>query len=359
MRCTRTSLVLLPLLAALMGCVPGAERPDLDADGWVGRSDVEQALGCIDLDPAVTPECASADTNGDGRIDGIDVLSLAADYGKRVCNGSASLCDRRYDQVSYATSHNAFAAWDPFTIFFNQWDDIPAQAAHGIRAFMLDAWYFDADGNGTIEGSETFLCHAECAFARRSLDEGLAEIAALVEARPGEIFTIIFESYVAAADIETAFERGGLSAYALPHVAGTPWPTLREMIEAGKRLVVLTDDRSSPAPDWLVHVWSVAWETHFTNLYTSDFSCAPNRGQTSNDLFILNHFLTRNTSVPGEAAQVNANPFLVERARQCWRESGRLPNFVTVDFATTGDVVEAARRLGADFTEGEGLPPGA
>ncbi len=356
MRCTRTPLVLLPLLAALTGCVPGAEHPDLDGDGWVGRSDVELALACVDRDPAASG-CAAADTNADGRVDGIDVFSLAADYGRRVCNGSAALCDRRYDQVSYAASHNAFSTWDPFTIFFNQWDGIPAQLGHGIRTVMLDVWYFDADGSGTVEGSETFLCHVDCAFARRPLDEGLAELTAFLETHPGEVLTIIFESYVLAADVAAAFERSGLASHALPHVPGTPWPTLREMIEAGKRLVVVTDDRSAPPPPWLVYVWSVAWETHFTNLYSTDFSCAPNRGRTSNELFILNHFLTRNTSVPGEAAQVNANPFLVERARQCWRESGRLPNFVTVDFATTGGVVEAARQLNADFGAGGGLPP--
>lgn len=352
----------LPLLLAavlvmpLAGCLP-AEAPDLDGDGWVGRSDVELALACLGSDPTAVPGCAVADTNGDGRIDSTDVFSLAPDYGRRVCNGSPDLCDRRYDQVSYATAHNAFSTWDRFTLYFNQWDDMPAQLAYGVRGFMLDAWPYDADANGTIDLTETFLCHADCTWARRPLDEGLAELRAFLDEHPAEVLTIIFESYITPAATSAAFDRSGLTSYALAHAPGTPWPTLREMIESGKRLVVLTDHRPLPAPDWLVDVWAVAWETHFTNLYRSDFTCAPNRGRTSNELFILNHFLTRNSSVPGEASITNADPYLVERARECWRESGRLPNYPTVDFATTGDVVEAARLLNADFGVTGGSPP--
>ena len=349
-------LLLATLVLPLAGCVPAA-APDLDGDGWVGRSDVELALACVGADLAAAPGCAVADTNGDGRIDGGDVFSLAPDYGKRVCNGSPALCDRRYDQVAYATAHNAFSTWALYTLYFNQWDDMPAQLAYGVRGFMLDAWPYDADGNGTIEPAETFLCHADCTWARRPLDAGLAELRVFLDTHPGEVLTIIFESYITPALTAAAFDRSGLTPYALDHIPGTPWPTLREMVESGRRLVVLTDNRPSPAPDWLVYVWSVAWETHFTNLYRSDFTCAPNRGRTSNGLFILNHFLTRNTSVPGEAPATNADPFLIERARQCWRESGHFPNYPTVDFATTGDVVEAARLLNADFGVSGGAPP--
>jgi hypothetical protein len=356
---TRRLLALAAVaLLPLSGCVPGAADPDLDNDGWVGASDVQLVGACIGHDPATTPGCAVADVDRNGVVDGNDAFALGPDYGKRVCNGSAALCDRRYDQVSYPTSHNAFATFARYGIYFNQWDDMPLQLAHGIRGFMLDAWYWDADGNGTIEPTETQLCHSDCDKGRRPLDEGLAELKAFLDARPGEVLTIIFESYVLPADVASAFDRSGLTPYALSHVPGTPWPTLREMIESGKRLVVLTDDGRTPAPPWHVYVWSVAWETHFSVWYREDFSCSRNRGQSSNELFILNHFLTQNAAVPFDLI-TGANPFLVERARQCWRESGRLPNFPTVDFATDGDVVEAARLLNVDFGAHGGQPPPA
>jgi hypothetical protein len=353
----RLAAVLILAGLSLAGCVPGADAPDLDGDGFVGAGDVEVLAECVGKPPATTPGCAVADTNGDGVVDALDTLSLASDYGKRVCNGSAALCDRRYDQVSYATAHNAFSTWATFTVYFNQWDDLPVQLAHGIRGFMLDAWYYDADASGTIESVETFLCHADCNFARRPLDQGLLALRAFLDAHPGEVLTIIFESYITPADTARAFDRAGLTSYALEHVPGTPWPTLREMIEDGKRLVVLTDDGRAPAPPWYGYVWDVAWETPFTNVFATDFRCDPNRGNPRNELFILNHFLTRNTAVPNEAERVNSDPYLVERARACWRQSGHFPNYPTVDFATTGDVVEAARLLNADWGTTHGAPP--
>jgi hypothetical protein len=345
------------LLLPLAGCVPAATTPDLDGDGWVGQGDVQRVIDCVGQDPATTPGCAAADTNGDGRVDARDVFSLSRDFGERVCNGSVALCDRRYDQVSYPTAHNAFSTWARFTLYFNQWDDLPVQLAHGIRGFMLDAWYFDANGDGGIASGETFLCHADCSWARRPLDDGLADLRSFLDGHPGEVLTIIFESYITPADTAAAFDRSGLAHYALAHAPGTPWPTLRQMIESGKRLVVLSDDGANPAPPWYVFVWSVAFETHFTAATRNDFRCAPNRGDPAHELFILNHFLTQQASVPGEAAETNADPFLIDRARQCWRESGHLPNFPTVDFATTGDVVEAARRLNEDWGVTGGSPP--
>lgn len=343
-------------LSGLVACVPGAPSPDLDGNGRVGPEDVEIILACSGLAPG-TAGCARADTDGDGVIDANDLFSLAEDYGRLVCNGSAKLCERRYDQVVHPTSHNAFSSWARFSLYFNQWDEIPAQLEHGIRGLMLDAWPFDGNGNATIDPGESYLCHADCGWARRPLDEGLAELRGFLEARPGEVLTIIFESYLPPSEIAAAFERSGLSPYALEHAPGTQWPTLGEMIGSGRRLVVLSDSAGAGSPAWYVPVWSVASETPFTAATRDDLGCAPLRGDPANELFVLNHFLTRNTSVPAEAALTNETSFLVDRARRCWRERNRLPNFPTVDFATTGGAVEASRVLNDDFARYGGAPP--
>ena len=80
-------------------------------------------------------------------------------------------------------------------------------------------------------------------------------------------------------------------------------------------------------------------------LSSEDLTCEINRGDIRNDLFILNHFLTAPLARESLAAKVNFNPFLVDRALQCKEESGRQPNFVTVDFYATGDLFEATRTL--------------
>ena len=77
----------------------------------------------------------------------------------------------------------------------------------------------------------------------------------------------------------------------------------------------------------------------------ADFTCTPNRGDPQNSLFIFNHFLTDTLPRPEQAPIVNANPFLVDRARDCMQTDGSLPNFVTVDFYDRGDLFAAVRSL--------------
>jgi len=139
------------------------------------------------------------------------------------------------------------------------------------------------------------------------------------------------------ADLETA----GLASLAYTHPQGAPWPTLGEMIDAGTRLVV-TAETAGPPPPWLHHVWDVAFDTPYTFVSQSDFSCALNRGSATNDLFLLNHWLSTSPplNLPTEdgAKQVNQRSILEARARQCQQETGHLPNFVAVDFYEDGDL---------------------
>jgi hypothetical protein len=70
-----------------------------------------------------------------------------------------------------------------------------------------------------------------------------------------------------------------------------------------------------------------------------------NRGTPGNDLFILNHFLTNNIGAPNFARQVNFDPLLSTRARDCWEFQNRIPNFVTVDFYEIGSVLRTTNLL--------------
>ena len=95
----------------------------------------------------------------------------------------------------------------------------------------------------------------------------------------------------------------------------------------------------NPAFPWLMNVWTHAFETHFSNSVPEDFSCADNRGSPSNDLFILNHFLTDVFGSPALAEQVNYNPLLQGRIGECETFHGAIANFVTVDFVSIGDTL--------------------
>jgi hypothetical protein len=105
-----------------------------------------------------------------------------------------------------------------------------------------------------------------------------------------------------------------------------------------------------------VPVFAVAFETDFDNATPADFSCVDNRGNPGSDLFILNHFLTQVVGQPALADQVNHEPYFGNRARDCWRFQGQIPNFVTVDFYEIGDLLSVTRSLNLDYHRFGGPP---
>ena len=90
--------------------------------------------------------------------------------------------------------------------------------------------------------------------------------------------------------------------------------------------------------------FEVLQETPYRFERPEELSCRANRGGTSGSLFQINHWLTTTpTARPSNAEIFNTREFLLDRARQCQRERGMLPNVLAVDFAGTGDVVGARR----------------
>ncbi|MBI2571314.1 MAG: hypothetical protein HYV63_30275 [Candidatus Schekmanbacteria bacterium] len=256
------------------------------------------------------------------------------------CNGLPALCDRPYDEVAFATTHNAMSNADDGWIGPNQQHGLTRQLQDGIRALMLDVHSY---------AGRTYLCHGYCWLGKKLLADGLGEIRAFLDANPQEVVTIIFESYVSAAEVEAAFAESELLRYAHEQDVGDPWPALGEMIADGHRLVVFTDKEGGVYP-WYHDVWQYAWETDYANKAPSDFSCDVNRGSTASALFILNHFLTNPIALPSLAEKVNHNPFFLDRAQLCKDAAQQQPNFVTVDFYSIGDVLDVVLHLNATAT---------
>ena len=258
----------------------------------------------------------------------------------RRCNGAPHLCARRYDEVTYGTTHNAMSSYEGGWFGANQNFGVPRQLADGVRGFMLDVHYGADDS--------VQLCHSLCAYGAQALTEGLAEIYAFLADAPNEVVTLIFESYVSPADLDASLAASGLGAMAHRQRTDALWPTLGALIDAGDRVVVFSDVRAD-APRFPAqhYVWDYAWETHWHAQRPEDLSCQPNRGLPEHPLFILNHFLTYPIALEHLAETVNHNPGLLDRARACWAESGRRPNFVTVDFHDIGDLGAVVDALNA------------
>lgn len=247
------------------------------------------------------------------------------------CNGFPELCDRRFDEVAYLTTHNAYNAGNEGFTFPNHNFGLTDQMNYGVRGLMLDV--YDDGGVATVYHSTNIL-------GSQPLSSNLAEIKNFLDANPTDIVTIIFECYIDANMMEQSFTDAGLISYLHTQTLGDPWPTLQQMIDAGGRLVVLTDtDDAGPGQNWYHYVWDFAVETHFSNSSPSDFSCEFNRGDSINDLFILNHFITSivGTGSEPDAQVVNAYDFFYPRAVQCMNEKQKFPNFPTIDFHEHGE----------------------
>ena len=166
---------------------------------------------------------------------------------------------------------------------------------------------------------------------------------------PNEIITIILECHVTANDIENEINQSGLSDHLYTH--NSEWPTLQSMIDNNNRLVIFTDvDDASGSQDWYHYIWDHAVETHYSVNTINDFTFDFNRGDPMNDLFIfiLNHFVVDpilGYGLYNESADVNANPFFINRALDCQSQTNKFPNFVTVDYYELGDGFSVVNQL--------------
>jgi hypothetical protein len=276
-------------------------------------------------------------------------------------------------------------ATEPGWLFAAQDLTITEQLELGVRALMLDTHYgvstprgvYTALDAGTksrekieaplgaefvataerlrarigFEGGEreVWLCHAYCEVgATRALD-ALTDVREFLARRPGEVVVLSLEDSVTPQDMERVMREAGLLDDAWTGPVDAQGPTPREMIDAGRRLLVLAEEQTGGRP-WLKAQFEFAQETPFSfatpAALEAEASCAPNRGRPDNPMLLVNHWVdTSPNPRPSNARVVNAREFLLERVRRCVRERGVPPTLVAVDFAGIGDLRAAVAEL--------------
>lgn len=259
------------------------------------------------------------------------------------CNGHESLCSKSYNEVAYLTTHNAYSSFEDGFDLPNQNLNITSQLNHGVRAFMLDVY---------SEDHELLLYHSTSVLGSSLLLDVLDEFKTFVDAHPNEVLTLILEDYSLFSDLSDAIASSGIFEHLFVYDEQNGWPTLQEMIDLNKRIVLFSDQEVENSPSWFHYIWEHAVETHYSNASINDFSCDYNRGDAQNDLFILNHFITdillvlTNVALYNEQVlEVNSNPFFSNRVSSCEEEYSKFPNFITVDFFDIGNCLEVVHML--------------
>jgi hypothetical protein len=318
------------------------------------------------------------------------------------CEGHRQLCDRPFNDIALAATHNSMAAPLPGWFAAEQESSIGGQLNAGIRGLLIDTHYADKlpsgkvrtyfgskndvrrqaaeDGVGTdavdaalrirarlgFRGQGTrglYLCHTFCEIGATPLSDGLGDIRNFLVTHPADVVVVINQDYVTPADFVKAIKDAGLDRYAYSGPVGKKWPTLRQMISDDQRLVLLAENHAGAAPWYRLAYSGITQETPFhfpsaralTDPKTLKDTCRPNRGTAGAPLFLINHWVSTDPLPrPSDASKVNAYGPLLDRARACEKLRHRVPNLVAINFYRRGDVFRVVDALNGFGQGGSG-----
>lgn len=257
-------------------------------------------------------------------------------YGQ--CNGSYDLCNKRYNEVAYLTTHNAFNSKQDRYLFPNQKTNITEQLNNGVRGLMIDVY----------EDNESIVVyHAYKFLGSQPLSVYLNDIKYFLDNNPNEILTIILETYTSSNAIENEISKVGLLEYLHTQDVNSLWPKLQMMIDSNKRLVILSDKNdANENQSWYHYMWDFAVENKYGQI-----NCEFNRGNPENSLFIFNHFITSLTGNKDNANKVNSFKYFMNHITKCKDLKNKFPNFITVDFYEIGESLDVVSKLNTiEFT---------
>jgi hypothetical protein len=168
-----------------------------------------------------------------------------------------------------------------------------------------------------------------------------------MDANPNDVVTLLMVNIddLPMSMYASVFESTGMSslAYSPPsaNLTNTAWPTLGSLINNGTRLVAFVDTEAdySTVP-YIISEFTNVWETAY-DLTDTTFDCDVNRtqGDTSNQLYLINHFLDQivlgnpapDASQANVTNGVSGTGSLGLQTDQCATQYGRYPNFLLVD----------------------------
>lgn len=154
------------------------------------------------------------------------------------CNGSNAYCSLKYNELVQVATFRSYAVGEH--VLATQEFDIAMQLESGIRVFHLDLEWRDLKTNDVLD-----MCATKCLYmdGGRFID-ALATIKDFLDSNSYDIVTLFLkpQSSVHTLDVASVLKTSGITPYAYSQsVSATSWPTIYEMANDDKKLVIFLD----------------------------------------------------------------------------------------------------------------------
>jgi len=264
---------------------------------------------------------------------------------EQLCNGYAGLCNRKYGNTTFLGAHDSFASSpNPFALARTQEVGVVSQLRMGVRMLQAQAH---------MKGKDIHFCHTNCLF----FDGGkvknyFRKVKHFLDRHPNEVLTIIIANpeNLTSEVWRPVFESSGIAdmAYVPPQtpMKREDWPTLKEMLDTGKRVVVFIDKGvEGGSVPYLLPQFTMMWEDDYDPT-DRNFPCRVDRTSgplpPSEKLNLINQNLNidimpigRGIRFPDRmnSPRTNGLRSITGHANHCASLAGdQYPNFVLLDF---------------------------
>ena len=155
-----------------------------------------------------------------------------------------------------------------------------------------------------------------------------------LDENPERILTFFLDLDLPLDTLNKVFEEKDIVKYFHKQTPNADWPTISEMIQSKKRIVLFTMESIFNKPDWLHHVWNYTVEPYFSLFEAPNFLGEFLKGDPKNDLLIINDFNIPSNRIEKNPVYIidqNTNHYLLSHCLTIWRNTGKAPNFIFLD----------------------------
>lgn len=87
-----------------------------------------------------------------------------------------------------------------------------------------------------------------------------------LESKPEKILTLFLDFNVNVNELSALIDESGIHPYLFEFSERGEWPSLKEMVDSGKRLIIFCMQEHRSSPDWLHYIWDYAVEPYYSIL---------------------------------------------------------------------------------------------